>query len=148
MERPDIAFKDWLYANWNTATAGILKANMTFQNTDWSDAQIIRGKPVIVVKLAGFRRMQEAEPSLHKFTLLVEVGIHSPSVQETETKRALQWSIVEYLKGLLDDFVKDSITGWHWALISSMANLDAVELQPEAVISNLSVEAVAEWTVA
>ena len=146
LARPDVALKDWLEDNWDCATEGATSIDIDFQNNDWTDDQIQTGRPLIVVKMAGGRRLQAEENSLHKFIFIIEAGIHPKSQAETDSKRTLQWAIVNYIKGLLDAFVKDSIVGWEWAICTSWANADAAVNLPEDLITSLTIEATIAWS--
>ncbi len=148
MDRPDVAFLTWLQESWSATTAGITVADIDWQNNDWTDHQIQTGRPIIVVKMAGFRRDQPEENSLHRFLFMVMVGIHPKSQTETDAKRTLQWQIVDYLKGLMDGFTVGTISGWQYAYLNVGANVDAAVALPEDLITNLTVDACIAWTVA
>lgn len=151
MDRPDVALKTYLddAAVWTLATAGATHADIVFTTTDWTDkGSYLTGKPHVVAKLAGWDRLQEAEETLHRFTLILQVAIHCPDKTEAtlEAKKNLQWAIGQFAKQLMDGLNSSKISGWDYAIAQMGAFADAVEVLPEDLVLNITVLANIAWS--
>ncbi|MCW3994922.1 MAG: hypothetical protein NWE98_02080 [Candidatus Bathyarchaeota archaeon] len=150
MDRPDIVLKDYLSneQTWTFTEEGLTLNDIVFSTRDWTDTGAFKnGKPHVVVKLAGWERLQEAEETLHKFIFIVEVAVHCPDKTEStvEAKKTLQWLIGEKVKFLVDGIDASVLSGWNSAVANLGTFADAIEVLPETLVLNITVTAYINW---
>lgn len=148
MNDPAEALRAWIEANYTLSTAGVTASDVAFQTVDYNLEHNVAA-PSITVQLAGFQRLQQAEPSLYSFTFIVQVSVF-PQFRKTQSEVAalqgLYWEIVNHLKILFDAFEPEDIAGWESAYVDAGANAGiAVGSIPDEYLFNLTVKAQIRW---
>jgi hypothetical protein len=149
MNDPAEALRAYVEAQYTLATAGVTKSELQFTLIDYTTEKSPQ-TPHVIVRQAGFQRLQQAEPNLYVFTFIVQTAVF-PQFRKAQDDISdlytLYWQIVNHLKVMIDGFIKDDIAGWEWAIVDSGANTGfTMDVVPEPFIFNLTVKACIAWS--
>jgi hypothetical protein len=149
MNDPAESLRAYIESKYTLATSGVAKADTKFTTVEYNTDRSLQC-PHVIVQLSGFRRQQPEESALHDFTFIVSVSVF-PKWRKLQadiaTLQGLYWEVVDHLKFMFDNFAKDDIAGWDWAVVESGANVGiTLGTIPDEYIMNLSVKACIRWS--